>query len=195
MSRAGFSMVLAASPFVVVGCGPKEETPEVLTNPQESLPTPGSLGPGGAEATRPSGGAFGSGEENAATGEKSEMGKLMVRLGQGPESLTNSLKDAIAAEEPDWTAILEQATEYAELAKQVSQLEPPKGSADSWMTKSSEFVSMAERLKSAAESQNLTEATAAHGSISGSCMVCHREHRVMGPGGGAFRGPAAPGGQ
>lgn len=187
--RFGLVLALGIGSGSLVGCGSDSGagSGDVSVAPTEQTPAGGggTMAPGGPGMT----------PEPPSNGEPTEMGIAMARIGKGPESLNAQLKDAIAAAEPDWASILAMSTEYADLAKKTSELTPPIGDPSSWATFSGDFLAAANRLKSAAESQNATEANSAHQSLSGQCQACHRAHRVMGPaGGGGFRGAPAPGG-
>jgi cytochrome c556 len=136
----------------------------------------------GAPAGPPGGGA-------SAPGLK----QIMTRLAKGPSSLTPVLGQELKADMPAWETIQAQAKEFATLATEMSKYDPPKGSKESWIKLTGEYADSADDLDKAAQAKNKDSALAAHGELANSCMACHREHRMMGPGRGGQPG-GFPGG-
>ena len=97
------------------------------------------------------------------------------------------------SDQPPWDTIQTQAKDYVQSALDMAKYDPPKGSKESWTKLAGEFASAASELDKAAQAKDKDAATAAHKTLERSCMACHREHRIMGPGmGGGMRG--GPGG-
>jgi hypothetical protein len=115
--------------------------------------------------------------------------QIMGKLTRGPNSLTPVLGKELQAEAPDWATIQPQTEEYARLAAAMVQNKPRRGSPESWAKLSSAFADTASALNKAAQAKNRDAALEAHGQIEGSCMECHREHRMMGRGMGKMGGP------
>jgi hypothetical protein len=132
---------------------------------------------------------------------KSPIGEIMVKL-FGEPGRPQSLKDSIGRElnsaSPPWESIQPQAKEVAQLTASLAKYDPPKGSKESWTRHTASLSETGASLASAAEHKNKTDALAAHGALSKSCMACHREHRggPGGPGGmmrpGGFGPPGGP---
>lgn len=123
-------------------------------------------------------------------GPPSPLGKAMIRLGKGPNSLTESIGRELKTDPPPWDAIGPEAKEYAQLAGSLNGYDPPKGSKESWTKLTAAYAESASALDRAATAKDKTAAVAAHSALRQSCMACHREHR---PGPGGMRGgPPAP---
>jgi hypothetical protein len=108
----------------------------------------------------------------------------MTKIGRGPQSLQESLKNDLKKDPLAWEAIEPKTKEYASVASEIAQHDPPKGSKDSWQQLSQAFAESASELNKAAQSRNKDNTLAALDSLGGSCMSCHRQHRMMGRGGG-----------
>ncbi len=119
--------------------------------------------------------------------------QIMGKLTKGPNSLTAVINKELEAEAPDWNTIQTQTDEYAQLAAALVQNTPRKGSPESWGKLSTAFSESAVALNKSAKAKNRDAALEAHSQITGSCMECHRQHR-MGPGMGKMGGPPPPGG-
>jgi hypothetical protein len=115
--------------------------------------------------------------------------QIMGKLAKGPNSLTPVLGKELKAETPDWGTIQPQTEEYARLASAMVQNKPRRGSPESWAKLSAAFADSANALHKAAQAKNRDAALEAHGELEGSCMECHREHRMMGRGMGKMGGP------
>src|SRR5262249_44959044 len=100
---------------------------------------------------------------------------------------------ALEPQEPDWASLQKQTGEYAKLASDFGKADPPKGDKDSWSKLTLAFATSAAELDRAAQAKNRDAALDAHEKIAGSCMQCHREHRMMGMGRGGMGMP--PGGR
>jgi hypothetical protein len=151
---------------------------------EPNLPPPAGPGPAGA----------GPGPEppiDAASGTPN-IRQIMGRLTKGPASLTPTIGKALEADTPDWNTIQPQTEEYARLAAALPKNTPKKGSPESWAKLSAAFSDMASALDKAAKAKNRDAASDAHSQITGSCMECHRQHRMMGPGMGKMGGPPPP---
>jgi hypothetical protein len=123
-----------------------------------------------------------------------EIKDIMTKLAKGPNSLTPVLGNELKADPPAWETIQGQTKEYAQLAGELVKYNPPKGSKESWTKWTGEYSASASELDKAAQAKDKDAALEAHGKIANSCMACHREHRMMGPGMGGPRGGMGPGG-
>ena len=119
-----------------------------------------------------------------------EVKAIMVKLTKGPNSLTPVIGKGLNEAQPPWETLQPQTKEYAQLASEMGQYDPPKGSKESWAKQTSTYAEMATEMDRATQARDKDAALAAHAQITNSCMSCHREHRMMGPGRG---GP--PGGR
>lgn len=72
--------------------------------------------------------------------------------------------------------------DYARLASELGTLEPVRGTKGSWAKLTQAFAESAAELDHAAQAKEKEKTKAALDSLGGSCMGCHRQHRVMGPG-------------
>jgi hypothetical protein len=161
--------VVLAGLFACGGCN--DDTND--TNPASSTPPPTAGLPPGPGPGGPGGGR-----------ERSPIGSLTQRIGQELEQA-----------DPPWSAIQGETQRYATLVSELSEYSPPKGSEESWESRTAEFLKSATALDEAAKARDKDAALTAHEAISGSCMDCHREHRVMGRGRGGPGGPGfGPGG-
>jgi hypothetical protein len=148
-----------------------------------NTPPPGG-GPGG-----PGGGPGGPGGFGGR--ERSPIGKVMATLGSPRGSLTKKIGDELEQDPPPWEAIQAETEQYATLAGELAQYDPPKGEKDSWAEKTAAFAGSATAMNEAAQAKDKEAALAAHGQLATSCKGCHDEHRVMrGPGGRG--GPGRP---
>ncbi len=124
----------------------------------------------------------------------------MSKIGKGPQAIQGSLVEYLKQAEPAWDSIQPKTKEYAQVAAQLDKLEPVKGAKDSWSKLSLAFAESATELDHAAQAKDKNKTKEALDSLGGSCMACHRAHRIMGPGmggppGGRGMGPAGgPGG-
>ncbi len=123
----------------------------------------------------------------------SPLGQIMAKLGRGPNALTGAIGTALKSDSPAWDAIQGQAKEYVQLVSDMEKHDPPKGDKASWKKQVEGYLGIARELDAAAQAKKKDEAVAAHDRLGGTCMACHREHRVMGGPGGGFGGPP-PGG-
>jgi hypothetical protein len=122
----------------------------------------------------------------------------MAKLTKGPSSLTPVIGEELEAENPPWETLQTQTKEFAQLASSMSKNTPPRGHKESWDKLTSAYAEWASDLDEAVQTKNKAAALETHGKLAGSCMACHREHRVMrkgmgGPPGGG-RPKAPPGG-
>lgn len=114
-------------------------------------------------------------------GKPSPLRGIMTKMAKGPQSLHESLGRELKADPPPWESIQPQAREYAQMAGSLGQLDPPKGSKDSWAKLTASFRESATALERAADAKDKKAALDAHLQLSESCKTCHREHRA-GPG-------------
>jgi hypothetical protein len=128
-------------------------------------------------------------------GPPTPIKEIMARLTRGPQSLTPLLATELKTEPPPWETIQSQTKEFARLAASMSGYDPPKGSKESWAKLTGSYAESAAALERAAQARDREAALAAHKSLAGSCMVCHREHRGMGPGMGMPPGGFGPPGK
>jgi cytochrome c556 len=117
-------------------------------------------------------------------GTPSKIKQIMMKVGKGPQALNQAIGKGLDAEEPAWDTVQPQAKEYAQLAADLGQNDPPKGSTESWKKLTGAYAASAAALDRAAQAKDQTAAKAAHKQLTDSCMSCHREHRQMGPRGG-----------
>ncbi len=156
----------AAATLITVGCEPGSET---------------TSGPGGPPPP-PDAGA------DAGRGSNPAIKKIMLRVAKGPMSLTPLIGRELKESAPDWNTIQSQTAEYAQLAEEMTKLEPPRGDKSSWADYAGEFLTLATQLDKAAHAKDPAAALSAQGKLSESCMACHREHRAGGPGRGGRPG-------
>ncbi len=161
------------------GCA--DESPNNPASNSAGAPGKGAPGPGPGQAAR----------------SNPKLKEIMTKVGKGPQSLQDSLKGALKQGEPAWDTIQPKTQEYAQLASEMGKLEPVRGTKDSWAKLSLAFAESATELEHAAKAKDKSKTTEALDSLGGSCMACHRQHRVMGPGMGGppgGRGMGPPGG-
>ncbi|HEV3164070.1 MAG TPA: hypothetical protein VGZ22_08565 [Isosphaeraceae bacterium] len=108
--------------------------------------------------------------------------EIMGKLTKGPMSLTPVIGKELQTAEPPWDTIQPQTQEFAKLAKSMGENNPPKGAKESWSKQTLAFAEAAAALDKAAQAKDKDGALAAHRTITGACMNCHRQHRPMGPG-------------
>ena len=181
-----FAASLSILPFAG-GCGGDQAGPASAPAGAAGQPgpNPGGREPGGPEA-----------------GGKSvpEIKAIMVKLAKGPTSLTPMLGKELKAAEPAWETIQGQTKEFAQLAADLAKYDPPKGTKESWTKLTGEYSALASELDKDAQAKDKDAAAATQEKLSNSCMTCHRQHRVMGPGmggppgGGMMGRPGGPGG-
>jgi mono/diheme cytochrome c family protein len=115
----------------------------------------------------------------------------MTKVGKGPQALQGSLGAALKQSEPAWDTIQPKTQEYAQLTSELGKLEPVKGTKDSWAKLTLAFADSAAEFEHAAQAKDKNKdkdkTKEALDSLGGSCMACHREHRVRGPGMGGPR--------
>jgi hypothetical protein len=131
-----------------------------------------------------------SAEAPPAAKSSPKVKEIMVKLTKGPNSLTPVIGKGLNEAQPAWETLQPQTKEYAQLASEMGQYDPPKGSKESWAKQTLAYAEMATEMDRATQAKDKDAALAAHTQITNSCMACHREHRMMGPGRG---GP--PGGR
>jgi hypothetical protein len=136
----------------------------------------------------------------AGTDTSPSIKEIMGKLTKGPKSLTPVIGEALEAENPPWESLQQQTKEFVQLASAMGKNTPPKGHNASWEKLTSAYAEWASDLDEAVQAKNKADALEAHGKLAGSCMACHREHRVMRkgmggpPGGGQPRMPPGAGG-
>ncbi len=165
------------------GCA--DESPSNPASNSAGAPGKGAPGPGAGQAAR----------------SNPKLKAIMSKVGRGPQALQGSLGEALKQGEPAWDAIQPKTQEYAQLASEIGKYEPVKGTKDSWAKLSLAFAESATELEHAAQAKDKSKTKEALDSLGGSCMACHREHRIMGPGMGGPPGgrgmgppPGGPGG-
>ncbi len=156
---------------------------------QDELPTAPAPAPKAARAETPGGGGRGG---PGGRRQRSPIGEIMARVGSPRNSMTQAIGKELNEEAPAWETIQAQTKDYAVHAADLAKYDPPKGSKESWATLTGEFASHASELDKAAQAKDRAAALAAHGQLANSCMGCHQEHRIMGPGRGM--GGNRPGG-
>jgi cytochrome c556 len=120
--------------------------------------------------------------------------EIMEKVGKGPAALQGSLGEAIKQTPPAWDTIQSKSKEYSDLASQLSKLDPIKGEKDSWNKLTLAFAETAAGLDKSAMAKDKDHTQEALDGLGSSCMACHRQHRVMGPGGGRGGMGGPPGG-
>lgn len=160
--------------------------------------SPNEAAPNGAGP--PGNGSSGAGPGQAASSNP-KIKAIMSKVGKGPQSLQDSLKAALKQGEPAWDTIQPKSQEYAQLASELGNLEPVKGNKDSWAKLAQAFAESATELEHAAQAKDMNKTKEMLDTLGGSCMACHRQHRMGGPGRGGPRGgrgmgppPGGPGG-
>jgi hypothetical protein len=108
-----------------------------------------------------------------------------------PGGLTKAIVEGLKPEQPDWSALEKQAAEYVQLTSELAKYDPPRGSKEDWTNVTSAFHESAAELDEAVRAKKRDDAVTASGSLSNSCMECHRQHRRM-PGGPGGRGGFGP---
>jgi cytochrome c556 len=171
--------------FLLFFPGCADESPSNPASNPAGAPGKGAPGPGAGQAAR----------------SNPKLKEIMTKVGRGPQSLQESLKGALKQGEPAWDTIRPKTQEYAQLASELGKLEPVRGTKDSWAKLSLAFAESATELEQAAQAKDKSKTTEALDSLGGSCMACHRQHRIMGPGMGGPPGgrgmgppPGGPGG-
>ena len=114
--------------------------------------------------------------------------EIMTKIGKGPQALQGFLGEAIKQPEPAWETIQPKTREFAQLAAELKDLEPTRGTKDSWAKLSLAFAESAAELDHAAQSKDKNQTKETLDTLGSSCMACHRAHRTMGPGMGGPRG-------
>jgi hypothetical protein len=207
-------LILPAVPLIVGGCGSGTNEMRTTETPPGAAETPAAPPSEPSEATpvsnatakTPSGVAEvpapAPGEPSEAapipdvtegTATSPSIKEIMTKLTKGPNSLTPVIGDELETENPPWATIQTQTKEFVQLAAAMGKNDPPKGHKSSWEKLTSAYAEWAADLDEAAQAKNKDAALEAHGKLAGSCMACHREHRVMRPGRGGMGGP--PGSQ
>jgi hypothetical protein len=159
--------------FTLVGCG--DESPnEPAPNTSGGGLGKGAMGPGGASNPK--------------------LKAIMTKVGRGPQALQGSLTEALKQAEPAWETIQGKTKEYARLATEAGQHDPPKGAKDSWGKLTLAFAESASELDKSAQAREKEKTQTELDNLGNSCMACHRQHRVMGPPGGGPPGGGPPGG-
>jgi hypothetical protein len=170
-SRGALLVALLAVILGSAGCG--QEKPAA---PNEPL----TGGPG-----RPKGPMMG------GPGRNSPVRKIMSRLDRGPEALHKVIDQDLKAGTTPWDSLQAKTKEYAELAAELSKLEPARGSKESWEKLTADFATAATELDSAVKAKDLDKAKDAYKDLNpGKCKACHEEHRQMGG-----KGPRGPRGK
>jgi hypothetical protein len=132
----------------------------------------------------------------AAGNSNPKIKEIMVKVGgRGPQALQTSLSDVLKQTDPAWDTIQGKAHEYAQLTSALGKLDPVRGAKDSWQNLTETFAQSAADLDKAAQAKDKQQTQVALDTLGSSCMGCHRQHRMMGPGGrGGGPGRGGPGG-
>jgi hypothetical protein len=181
-SKARFTALRCLLLLGVVACDSNENPNDTLAG-QSGSSNPPNRGSSGQPGSGGGGGAV-----------ASPLKSIMKTLGQGPNALTTQIGNELKAETPPWDQLTEQTKQYVQLASDLAKYDPPKGSKESWTEQTAGYSKLAIALNEATVAHNAEGALDAHGQIARSCMSCHREHRMMGPGGRPGGGPGGPGG-
>jgi cytochrome c556 len=191
MTRSLRGMTMSAALLAVLpafsGCGEGKDGGQAVPAPQGSTGAPPAP-VAGREEVAPTPTSTTPAEAGASPTIKAIMGKLT----KGHGSLTPVIGEELHADPLPWETIQAQTREYAQLAAALGQDEPPKGSKESWAKLTGTFSETAAALDRAAQAKDKDAALEAHDALESSCMACHREHRVMGPGGGMPPGGFGP---
>jgi hypothetical protein len=121
-------------------------------------------------------------------GKRTPIHDIMVKLAQGPKSLTPTIRAELQADPPPWDQLRAQTKEYTGLVKEMAGYDPPKGSKESWTKFTDAYSAAANVLDRAVQANDTEAARVAIKMIQDSCMGCHREHKG-GPSGGKFPPP------
>jgi cytochrome c556 len=133
------------------------------------------------EATVPPAGPPGTGP--AGSEEATGLKAIMKKIGAGPGALSTVLNGQLSADKPVWETIQPQTKEYAQLAAEMGNYDPSRGSKESWSKLCAEFAAAAAEMDKSAQAKDKRAALAANGQLSRSCSACHREHRGTRQGG------------
>ena len=179
LERALLLPFLLALLIAVTGCSEENQNEAGITPPPRPG-GPGMAGPGpaGKAASNP------------------QLKEIMTKIGKGPQALQGSLGEALKQAQPAWDVIQGKTKEYALFTADLGKHDPVKGTKDSWSKLTKTFSESAAELNQEAQAKDQQKTQVALDAMGSSCMSCHREHRVMGPGGGMGRGmgPGGPGG-
>jgi cytochrome c553 len=186
MRGAAPAAALLAALFSCGGCGERQDT---ATSFPTSTASPGPPGDAPAAPAPPPT------ETAEEPGAPPTIKAIMGKLTKGQGSLTPVIGEELHEDPVPWEALQGQTREYARLAAALVQNEPPKGSPESWAKQAGAFSETAAALDRAAQARDADAAREAHDALAASCMACHREHRVMGPGRGMPPGGPGPGGR
>jgi cytochrome c556 len=112
-------------------------------------------------------------------GAANSISDIMKRVNAGKGSLHREVGDLLQADPVDWATVEPKAKEYATLADVLAKFDPPKGDKGSWESMAKTYADNAKALHAAAEKKDKAAAVSTHEMLQGSCMDCHRAHRVM----------------
>jgi cytochrome c556 len=181
-SSVAIAVPVALTVLFLPGCA--EESPNDMLRGAEGAASkaPPDGGPGQAARSNP------------------KIKEIMAKVGRGPQALQGTLGDALKQTDPPWDMIQSKSQEFAQLTSELPKLEPARGAKESWSKLTLAFAESATELHHAAQTKDMSKTREAFDSLGGSCMACHRQHR-MGPGmggppGGRGMGPpqGGPGG-
>jgi cytochrome c556 len=170
---AALKLPVALAFLFLTGCG--DESPDDVAPNVAGPPGKGSPGAGPGQAAR----------------SNPKIKAIMTKVGKGPQSLQDSLKEALKQGEHAWDTIQPKSQEYAQLTSELGKLEPVRGDKDSWAKLTLAFAESATELELAAQAKDMNKTKESLDTLGSSCMACHRQHRVMG--GPGMGGP--PGGR
>jgi hypothetical protein len=109
-----------------------------------------------------------------------EIKRIMVKIGKGPKALSVVLGNELGGTDPVWPTVQSHTKEFAQLAKELAQYDPPRGRDDSWIELTRSYADKAAEMDRAAQVKDQEKALAAHEQLANGCMSCHRQHRPMG---------------
>ena len=116
--------------------------------------------------------------------------EIMVRLTKGPNSLTPVIGKELNEAQPPWETLQPQTREYAQLASEMGQYDPPRGSKESWVKQTLAYAEMATEMDRATQAKDKDAALAAHTQITNSCILL--PPRAPDDGAGEGRPPRRP---
>lgn len=105
-----------------------------------------------------------------------DISEIMTK-GHKPGGFKDKINAELKKGTPDWSAVQEQAKDFAKLADALGKNKPPKGSADSWKKQCEAYAKIVTSLDTAAQKKSKTDCTSAMGKLNQSCNTCHKAHK------------------
>ncbi len=87
------------------------------------------------------------------------------------------LKKALAADSPDWAAILKDTKQLKTLGAALPKNEPPRSDKEGCLKLANAYDENAEVTDKAANNKDKVKAAAAFAKLSNSCAACHKAHK------------------